>query len=137
MISEQTCAKTHIPTQASLRVKENNCQPAEADAATGHFTPQAIEALIYLGYPIGRYLHSIDAPDDILCGLPKIYARMKVSFYQNRGEFLRLKAVLQTRLERLEINELRVMARHAQQFSPLWTTKEHAAPAIAELRKYI
>jgi hypothetical protein len=62
-----------------------------------HFTKAAIEALVQLGYPIGRDLSSAQSADDFAGGLPKIYARMKITFYQNRNEFLRLKPILQSR----------------------------------------
>jgi|GEM_PF-2151970 hypothetical protein len=136
MFPAKTFEKNTSASRLLVRAQAEIRLPNGADSSNA-FSSQAIEALIQLGYPIGRYLHALGASDDSLDDLPRIYARMRVSFYQNREEFLRLKVVLFSRLAKLDIEQLRVMARHAQQFSPLWTTKEYASPSIEELRKYI
>lgn len=118
--------------------REEDRGMSAASSSVKEFTKAAIEAIVMLGYPIGRYLRSSQVPEHFAGGLPKIYARMRTSFYQNRNEFLRLKCLLQVRLEQqVRVEDLRIMARHAQKFAPQWTIKAHAEMAILELQKYL
>lgn len=97
----------------------------------------AIEALVSLGYPIGRYLREANPSEEFAGGLPKIFARMRTAFYQNRSEFMRLRPILQSRMESMEAGVLRAMASHAEQFSPLWMTREKAESSLEILRRML
>jgi hypothetical protein len=128
-----TTQKTSAP-EPSISNRLVNRRNVRAPAGK-HLARQAVEALLMLGYPIGRYLRDTAVEEGFANNLPKIYARMRISFYQNRSEFLRLKLLLQSRLEGVEMNVLRSMAEHAADFSPMWVDRVRAEGALGVLEE--
>jgi len=50
---------------------------------------------------------------------------------------MRLRPILQSRLEEMEIDAIRTMAAHAMEFCPMWMTKTRAEMALEALKSFL
>jgi hypothetical protein len=125
-----TRSSSVFPQSTSQRTSSRGSKNSLSAKNTG----EMIDALVVLGYPIGRYLRAIAANDDYARGLPKIFARMRKAYHQNRAEFTRLQKLLRDRLFDVETSELLTMVEHAQDFAPMWVTRVRAEAILNNLR---